>query len=156
MIITGAGGHAKEITGILAELEQTDELYLFDDVSVNAPELIFDLFPVIKDEAGVLKVLSNDPRFILGVGKPALRKKLAAKFLAWGGKMESVISPFARVGKFNVLLGEGLNIMTGAVITQNVVIGKGTLIHINATVHHDSRIGAYCELSPGCHLLGNV
>lgn len=156
MIIVGAGGHAKEITGILAELEQTNDLFLFDDVSLNAPERLFNLFPVIKDEASALKILAEDPGFVIGVGKPALRKKLADKFLNWGGKMESVISPFARIGKFNVVLHEGLNIMTGAVITQNVTIGKGTLVHINATIHHDCNIGEYCELSPGCHLLGNV
>jgi sugar O-acyltransferase (sialic acid O-acetyltransferase NeuD family) len=156
MVIVGAGGHAKELTGILAELDQTSNVYLFDDVSINAPDLIFDRFPVIKDEASVRKALQEDPRFIIGVGKPLYRKKLAEKFLAWGGKLESVISPFARIGMFNVTLEEGLNIMTGAVITQNVSIGKGTLVHINVTIHHDSSVGTYCELSPGCHLLGNV
>ena len=46
--------------------------------------------------------------------------------------------------------------MTGAVITQDIIIGRGTLVHINVTVHHDCRIGEYCELSPGCHILGKA
>jgi acetyltransferase-like isoleucine patch superfamily enzyme len=46
--------------------------------------------------------------------------------------------------------------MAGAVVTQNISIGVGTLVNANATIHHDCRIGDYCELSPGCHLLGNV
>lgn len=156
MIIIGAGGHAKELAGILTELQQTEDICFFDNVSPDPPALLLDRFPIIRDMNVARGQLQKDPRFILGVGKPSLRKKLAAEFRASGGILTSLISPFARVGPYQVRLGEGLNIMTGAVITQNVVIGEGTLVHINTTIHHDCRIGSYCEISPGCHLLGKV
>jgi sugar O-acyltransferase (sialic acid O-acetyltransferase NeuD family) len=156
MIIAGAGGHARELLGILAELKQTDEVYLLDDVSPTAPDAIWERFPVIRSAAEAKDLLSKDPRFIIGVGKPALRQALCEKLMEWGGEPFSLISPFASVGNFNVHLEKGLNIMTYAVITQDVTIGMGTLIHIHATIHHDCTIGKFCELSPGCHLLGNV
>jgi len=156
MVIVGAGGHAKEMLGILAELGQEKEVFFFDNVSRHQPGFLFEQFPIISSEQEIRQILQKDPGFILGVGKPVIRKKLAEEFKAWGGRLVSVISPFARIGRYNVLLGDGLNIMTGAVITQDVAIGEGTLVHVNTTIHHDCRVGSFCELSPGCHVLGKV
>ncbi|MHA4808299.1 acetyltransferase [Flavitalea flava] len=156
MIILGAGGHAKEVLGILAELQLTADVCFYDNIRKEQQEAVYGQFPVIHNEKKAIKALQKDPRFIIGVGKPALREKMANRFLEIGGRLTSVISPFARIGSFEVILEEGLNIMTGAVITQNIIIGKGTLIHINTTIHHDCRIGNFCELSPGCHILGKV
>ncbi|MBS1660106.1 MAG: NeuD/PglB/VioB family sugar acetyltransferase [Bacteroidetes bacterium] len=156
MIILGAGGHAREIIGVLSELEELENLCLYDDVTPHPQATLYDRFPILATKAAAAEALAKDPRFLLGVGKPALRKKLSDDFKSRGGRLTSVISPFARIGRFNVSLGDGLNIMTGAVLTSDIVIGEGTLIHINVTVHHDCIIGDYCELSPGCHILGKA
>ncbi|HTJ53431.1 MAG TPA: NeuD/PglB/VioB family sugar acetyltransferase [Cyclobacteriaceae bacterium] len=156
MIVIGAGGHAKEIAGIFAELHQEDGLIFYDDVTPELPLLLFDRFQILRHPNELRKVFAHDPRFVIGVGNPTVRKMLTEKFIVLGGKPSSIISPFANIGKFNVTLGEGLNIMTGAVITQDVVIGKGTLVHVHTGVHHDCRIGEYCELQPGSHILGHV
>lgn len=156
MVIIGAGGHAKEVLGILAECGQEKDVCFFDNVSVSSPDMLFTLFPIIKSEPEIKAILRKAPEFILGIGKPAMRKKLAEEFRMWGGRLVSAVSPFARIGKYNVSLGDGLNIMTGAIITQDVVIGEGTLVHMNATIHHDCRVGSFCELSPGCHILGKA
>ncbi len=156
MLIIGAGGHAKEIVGILGELGQTDHISFYDDTLTEAPLLLLNKFNILKTEQEAKAAFQSDPRFILGVGKPSARHFLAEKMSALGGQLTSVISPFARIGYFDVALGAGLNVMTGAVITQDVTIGKGCLIHVNATVHHDCRIGEFCEISPGSHILGKV
>lgn len=156
MLIAGAGGHAREIVGVLAELKQLEDVYLFDDVSENLPVAIWNQFPVIRTTAEAREALERNKRFVLGVGKPAHRKALYDKMVALGGIPYSVISPYARIGSFNTVLKNGLNIMTGAVITNDIIIGEGSLIHINATIHHDCRVGIFCELSPGCHLLGKA
>ena len=156
MIIAGAGGHARELLGILDELHLLDGVSLFDDRTGAPQEAIWDTFPVITSSEGLHKALADDNRFIIGVGNPGARKLLCEKLTAAGGQPFSLISPHARIGNFNVVLGQGLNIMTNAVITEDVYIGKGTLVHIAVTIHHDCRIGAFCELSPGCHLLGGV
>ena len=156
MIIAGAGGHAKEVMGILAELQQVEDVFFFDDIAAVALPKVWERYEVIQNSDNLKKIILKDERFIIGVGRPAMRKLLYEKFSSLGGKVFSIISPFAQIGKFHVELEEGLNIMTNAVITQDVKIGKGTLVHINATIHHDCRIGQFCELSPGCHLLGRV
>ncbi len=156
MIVAGAGGHAKEIAGIFNDLNQIERVFFFDDKTLNGDEFIFNRFEIIKTDERVKAEFQNDARFVLGVGNPNVRRALAEKLSALGGILTSVISPFSRIGSFSVTLGEGLNIMTGAVITQQVIIGKGCLINCNAIIHHDCRIGDFCELSPGCILLGKV
>ena len=156
MIIAGAGGHAKEILGIFSECNHGTEIFFYDDVSIDIPDNLFDRFIVLRSEKQARAVLQNDPRFVLGVGNPFARQKLANKFIAWGGQLTSIISPFARIGNHRVMLGDGINVMTGAVITQDIAIGTGSLVHVQSSIHHDSIIGEFCELLPGCHILGNV
>ncbi|HEX3933757.1 MAG TPA: NeuD/PglB/VioB family sugar acetyltransferase [Puia sp.] len=155
MIIAGAGGHARELLGILAESGEK-ETFLFDDVSPDAPATVWGRFRVLRTADEAKAVLAKDPAFIIGVGRPAVRKLLYEKMIALGGDVRAAISPFARIGVYNVQIGPGVNIMTGAVVTQDIQMGTGCLVHCNVTVHHDCRIGDFCELSPGCHILGNV
>ncbi len=155
MIVAGGGGHAKEVIGVLAELN-INEVSFFDDVSAENFNLLLGRFKRVSTMEEITNIFEKDSRFVLGVGNPRLRKTLSTKFINAGGKLESVISPLSNIGKYNVQLGLGLNIMTGAVITQDVVIGEGVLIHLNATIHHDTVIGEYSEISPGCHILGKV
>jgi sugar O-acyltransferase (sialic acid O-acetyltransferase NeuD family) len=102
------------------------------------------------------EIFYKNPDFVLGVGNPGIRKVMAEKLIKAGGNLVSVISPYARIGKYKINLGKGLNIMTGAIITEDASIDDGSLLHVNVSVHHDCRIGKFCELSPGCIILGNV
>jgi sugar O-acyltransferase (sialic acid O-acetyltransferase NeuD family) len=156
MLIVGAGGHAKELLGILKQQKASDGVFFYDDVTKDLPTLLFNQFKILQNEHEAKAVLNGDPRFIVGVGNPIFRFQLAEKFTSWGGELTSLISSSASIGSFNVNLGEGLNIMTGAVVTEGVTVGKGSLIHVQASLHHDSKIGEYCELLPGSHVLGNV
>ena len=40
-------------------------------------------------------------------------------------------------------------------ISSVVTIGDGTLINTHASIHHDSIIGNFVEVSPGARVLGN-
>ena len=156
MLVIGAKGHATEIAGVLAEQNKTDQLFFYDDLSPDIGDLLFGQFKILKSERDVKDLFQRDARFVLGIGKPAHRKLLATKFTQLGGVLTSVISPHAHIGKYDVHLQTGLNVMTGAVITQDVVIGEGTLINTHCSVHHGVRIGPYCELSPGSRVLGRA
>jgi sugar O-acyltransferase (sialic acid O-acetyltransferase NeuD family) len=155
MLVIGAQGHAKEIAGILRQLNESS-VYFYDDVTKDIGETLFDIFPIIRNFKDAEELMKQDPRFILGLGNPKHRTSLADKFRRGGGQLTSIISPLASIGAYHVKLGTGLNIMTGAVITENVVIGEGTLVHTHASVHHDTIVGDFCELSPGCRILGHA
>lgn len=156
MLIAGAGGHAKEILGIFAENNQDENIFFFDDYEGNTETLVFNKFKILKTTQQIKELFAIDNQFVIGIGNPIQRENFVNKLENLGGKLHSIISNKANIGKYNVLLGNGLNVLTGVVITQNVSIGKGTLIHINTTIHHDCIIGNYCEISPSCNILGKV
>jgi sugar O-acyltransferase (sialic acid O-acetyltransferase NeuD family) len=156
MLVIGAGGHAKEVAGVLRESAQWENLFFYDDVTENISPLVWDEFKVLRNVEEAREELKKDPRFVLGIGSPKFRHLLTLKFENLGGILTSAISPYARIGTHGVVLGAGLNVMTNAVITEDISIGKGCLIHIQSSLHHDSVVGEFCELLPGCHVLGKV
>ncbi|MBT1700519.1 acetyltransferase [Fulvivirgaceae bacterium PWU4] len=156
MIVAGASRHAKEILELLHQQESLDDLYFFDDISKGGPELFYGRFPVVKSVEQAAVIFEKDPRFILGLGSPANRWKVASKLRTAGGKLVSVVAATSRTGHFDVSLGEGLNVMEFVMISNSVRIGEGCLVNAFAAVHHDVTVGRYCELSPRATVLGGA
>jgi sugar O-acyltransferase (sialic acid O-acetyltransferase NeuD family) len=156
MLIAGAGGHAIELLEVLRANNYKGEITLFDDVNTRSTGLLFSKFKIIHSAFDLNNYFINNPDFCIGVGNPRTRKFMEAKMVSLGGNLVSIISNDALIGNNDVILGNGLNVMQASVITCSTKIGKGSLIHINASVHHNTIIGEYCELSPGCRILGGV
>ena len=156
MLIIGAKGFAKEVLEVLNQLDDLQNLAFYDDVNIDAPDFLYNQFKVLKtiDEAQNY-FEKTDNRFTIGIGNPVLRKILFEKFAAIGGQFKSTISPLAHIGSFGNTVQLGCNIMTGAVITNDVSISEGVLINLNCTIGHDCSIGKFVELSPGVHISGN-
>ena len=153
MLITGARGMAKELFEVLVQSKYSGKIFFFDDITPGAPAEIYG-YPVLKDVAEAAEVFKQDNAFVLGLGGPVLRKKVADKFKTINGQITSLISPFAKIGKFGNKIGIGCNIMTGVTITNDVTIGEGVLINVNASISHDSIIGDFTEISPGAVIAG--
>jgi sugar O-acyltransferase (sialic acid O-acetyltransferase NeuD family) len=155
MLIIGAKGFAKEVLEVFHQNNNTNNISFYDDVNIDIGKYLFEEFPILKNESEVLKFFTeygND--FTIGIGDPHLRFKIYNKFIQLGGIYISTISPFSRIGNYGNSIGEGSNIMTGTVITNDVKIGKGVLINLNCTIGHDSELEDFVELSPGVHISG--
>jgi sugar O-acyltransferase (sialic acid O-acetyltransferase NeuD family) len=155
MLIIGAKGFAKEVLEVLHQIGETKNLFFFDDISDGLPEKLYEQFEIIKDSRKVVELFQEDNRFVLGLGNPTNRYRLAQQFISLGGELTSVISPFAHIGHYGTKIGRGSNIMTGTIITNDINIGQGCLINLDCTVGHDTIIGKYCELSPSVNISGN-
>lgn len=153
MIIVGAKGFATEVLEIFHQLDALGNLVFYDDTGAASGKL-FGKFEILADEGQAKAHFATDNRFTLGIGKPALRKKLYDKFTALGGEFFSVISPSAEIGSYGVTIGEGCNILSGAVFSNNVAIGKGCIVYYKAIITHDCEVGDFVEISPGATLLG--
>lgn len=156
MLIGGAGRHAKDLLLLLNELENDREIVFFDDVADDLSEYIFGKYRILRsiDEAQIL--FKTDNNFSLGLGGTYARKALSNKLNEIGGLLTSVISNNSLIGNFDVHLDNGLNIMPYSVISNSVSIGKGSLINISTKIHHDVKIGKFCDLAPGATILGGV
>lgn len=155
MLIVGAKGFAKEVLEIFHQKDETKNLCFYDDVSSDIPDFLYNQFKVLKNEEEAQEYFEKtSPEFVLGIGNPKLRFKLTEKFQNLGGKLTSSISSFAEIGSFGIQIGEGCNILGGVKISNDVKIGRGTIIYYNSIITHDVTIGEFCEISPGATLLG--
>lgn len=156
MIIIGSKGFAKEILEIFLQNNKLNDIAFFDNVSLDLPKLLYGNFPIITNTEGIIAFFEKNGRdYCIGVGNPKVRYKLSNFFDSFGGNLCSVISPYARIGGFGTEYKEGVNIMTGTVVTNDVKIGKGVLINLNCTIGHDTIVGDFTEISPGAHISGN-
>lgn len=155
MIIIGAKGFAKEVLEIYSQMGYDKKIYFYDDINHDLRESLFDKFKILKTLEEVELIFKNeDNRFSIGIGDPKLRYIIGIKFKDIGGNLFTVVSPYARIGCFGNRIGDGVIIMTGTVITNDIKICEGVLINLNCTIGHDSLIGKYSELSPGVHISG--
>ena len=156
IIILGAGGHAKVlieallkssavITGIVdpnPTLVGTKIL----GVSVIGGDEVVEEFP--PSEVCLVNGLGS-------VGLPLGRQLLYEQFKGLGYNFTTVVHPSAVVAS-DVVLGEGAQVMAGAVIQTGSKIGCNVIINTHASVDHDCIIGNYVHLAPGVTLSGDV
>lgn len=155
MIIIGAKGFAKEILEILHQNNHLQGLAFYDDINLAESNLLFKKFPVLRNERQVQEHFQQfGNNFTLGIGKPKLRKNLHHKFVKFGGLNTTVISKKSDIGSYDVEIGEGCNILSGAVISNSVTLGKANIIYYNSIITHDVITGDFVEISPGVKLLG--
>lgn len=150
MLIAGAKGLAKQLLEITHGTDLEQGLVLYDQ---NPAIRNLYQFPVLNDLEAVRAHFRHDPRFNLGVGKPAIRKKVFDQMEACGGSIFSLISSKATLSK-DVELEPGVSILTNSILENGSRIGKGTLINLAALVCHDVQVGQFSEISPGAILLG--
>lgn len=154
MLIIGAKGLAKELLEVCKNTNHLKDLVFYDSINKDK-SLLYDEFPIIHDEASVINYFTTtDKRFILGLGNIKYRVQLSKKFVEFGGKPMSLLSPDAIISSFDVILEQGIVIMPGAIISNGVSIGENCLIYFNSIVTHDVTIGKNSIISPGATILG--
>jgi sugar O-acyltransferase (sialic acid O-acetyltransferase NeuD family) len=157
MLIIGAKGFAKEVLETFNQQKKTEKIAFYDDVNEDIGDYLYNEFTILKNLEEVKKHFHEfGTNFTIGVGIPSIRKQLYNKFLKLGGKYSSTISPCAKVGSYDVLIGDGTNILSNAIISNSVIIGKGCIIYYGVIITHDCKVGDFVELSPNATLLGKV
>ncbi len=156
-----AGGHGRVLIDILRRCGKTVTGLTDDDAALHGTSL--DGVPIIGAQetllgrAGgdllVVNALGNKPR----TGDSGLRPRRALflRFKEKGFRFETVVSPDASVSA-RVLLNEGVQVVTGAIVHPGCLIGANTIINTGAQVDHDCRIGDHCHIAPAAVLCGEV
>ena len=153
IIIVGAGGHAKVVLETLRQ-DGTEVLGLVDsDPEMNGASLLG--VPIIGGDDAVAEYSPHDVRLTIGLGSISQRRKLFGDFKDQAYEFANVIHPAAVVSNV-AQLGEGVQIMAGAIIQADARIGDNVIINTGATVDHDCVIGGHVHIAPGATLAGNV
>jgi sugar O-acyltransferase (sialic acid O-acetyltransferase NeuD family) len=93
--------------------------------------------------------------YILGIGRPAVKRAIAARFEAAGWRAASAIHPAAVVGT-HVRIGQGVVVCGGAQVSTNVALGRYVHINPNATIGHDAQLRDFVSVNPGAIVSGEV
>ncbi|MBQ9480388.1 MAG: acetyltransferase [Selenomonadaceae bacterium] len=154
IIMLGAGGHAKVLLDILIDAG-ANVLGILDRDPDVAP--IFDI-PIIGTDDDISRYAPAEIDLINGlgsVGVVGVRFKIYQKFKALGYNFRRVTHPQAIISARSIL-GEGVQIMAGAVINAGTVVGANSIINTRASIDHDCRIDEHVHIAPGCVLSGGV
>lgn len=149
MLLLGAGRHAKEVIDILLNLGwNTGDLLCFADYTTHSTVC------GIRTTTSEVDALLHS-QFTLASGSSSLRELFYYRALDWGLVPSSLIASTARVSSL-ATLAFGLNIMEYVYVGPNSLIGTGTLLNTNCSIHHDVSVGTFCEIAPGARVLGGV
>ena len=92
---------------------------------------------------------------IVAIGNNKIRKKVTEEVQESLFTLVSLIHPSAVISD-NVTIGRGSVVMPNVVINTHATIGQGAIINTSVVVEHENEIGAFAHLSPNVALGGAV
>ena len=157
VIIIGASEHAKVIVDIFEKEGHTNIVGFVDSNKQIGSEHAG--YPILGNEEIISELLNKYPgcKLFIAIGDNWTRKQVKDKIDTLVPKTEyiSAIHPSAIIGK-NVVIGNGVAIMAGAIINPYSQIDSFSIINTRSSVDHDCIIGKFSNLAPGVTLGGNV
>lgn len=156
VIVLGAGGHAKVLIDALQVLS-VNIIGATDPDPKKIGTSILNI-PVIGTDEAVMEYSQEEILLVNGLGsirQPGVRTQLFAHFKKRGYSFASVIHPAATLAA-GAKLGEGVQIMAGAIVQTGCRIGDNSILNTGAAVDHDCIIGDHVHLAPRVTLSGGV
>lgn len=154
VVVLGGGGHAFVV--IEALLCANVEVIGFTSRRDDYADILG--VPLLGDDDALIKLKHDGvEHFAVGmgsVGDTFLRRKLAETGLSAGLKPFTVVHTKAIIAR-GVELGQGVQVMAGAIINPSSSIGDFSIINTGAIVEHHCSVGAFSHVSPSSTLLGN-
>ena len=157
--IVGAGGHGREILDIILNNSQAGDVLkpvgFIDDDPIKKGKYI-DGYQVISTIDEIERHVDGASiSLVCGIGNPELNRKISERLSRLNYQFATVISNKSDISN-NVTLGKGTIIFPSVTINTGCIIGNFVTVNVGTTVSHDSNIGDYCNINPGVHIAGNV
>lgn len=152
LVIIGAGGFAREVAWLIEELNRASNssLHLYGMIG----EANSHIQP-LGDDAWAFAHLPAGTHFVVAIGDPGLRKRLAIQYQNHGFQSVALEHPGVQ-HSHSVRIGQGSILCAGTTLTTDIQIGEHVIINLHCTIGHDSIIGDYSTLAPGVHVSGGV
>lgn len=156
LILVGTGGHAKVVLAMLDRLGLTVEGAVTADTALHGGQFL--RLPVLGGDEVIWARPPGSVLLVNGIGsvRPmGPRRAVFEAFAERGYSFAQVIDPAAVVAG-DSFLGEGIQIIAGAVVQPGCVIGANSIINTRAVLDHDCQLGRHVHLAPGATLSGGV
>jgi sugar O-acyltransferase (sialic acid O-acetyltransferase NeuD family) len=160
LVIIGCGGFGREAADVVDAINRVSPTWQFagfvDDhpSAENVARVERRGSTVIGGLADVSNLRGPAMHFVVGVGSPAVRARLATAAETEGWTAATLIHPFAVVGA-NVILGSGTVICAHSAIGSDVTVGRHVHLDRAAQVGHDSVLGDFVTAHPAAVVSGN-
>ena len=161
IVVVGAGGFGRETLDVIEAL----------NAGGAALELVGVIDPAARDldrerlavrEVPLLGAFEEwreqargDERFVVGIGAPAVRRRVAASLHDAGFRAATLIHPSAVIGT-RTRIGEGVVITAGVQVSTNVEIGAHVHLNPASVIGHDAALADFVSVNPGAIVSGNV
>lgn len=156
VLIVGGGGHAKVLVEALLANAAIIAGIMDADSALLGKQVLG--VPVLGDDQLLDEYPTDAVRLVNGIGSTGLpvgRRGIFERFTARGFGFATVVHPSAVIAS-DAELGEGAQVMAGAVLQPGCRIGANVIINTRASVDHDCIIGDHTHIAPGVTLSGGV
>jgi len=151
--ILGAGAMAREVFSIYKDLGKSDMIFGFIEENCRRKGVKIYGKPIY-DSSIIGDLAIDETLLICAIGSPK-RKRWVNELENRGFNFDTVIHPTASIG-LSVNIGTGCIICQNVVLTCDIEIGKHTIVNVGSTISHDCRIGNFVTISPGVNIGGRV
>jgi sugar O-acyltransferase (sialic acid O-acetyltransferase NeuD family) len=160
-IVLCAGGHARVvIEALLSRGRRPSAVTDRDSARVGT---FLGGIPITGPDEDILKLKVDSVELANGLGNRASRsgpglsdrRDLFGRFAGLGYAFP-VISHATAVIASDASLGDGAQVMAGAIIQPAARIGRNVLVNTRAVVEHDCQVGDHAHVAPGAVLCGGV
>lgn len=160
IVIFGAGGQAREVAQIVADLNQLHgNPWHLHGFLVDPGQAALAPKPLQAPVLGGPDWLVDHPdvQVVVAVGDPAGRRSVVQRLCAQqpAVRFATLVHPRAWLAG-SVTLGEGSVVFAGVLVNAHATIGKHASLNLAATISHDCELGHFVSLGPGAHLAGCV
>jgi sugar O-acyltransferase (sialic acid O-acetyltransferase NeuD family) len=160
--VVGAGGFGREVVDVIEAVNASSEAPPWQLLGVVDDSITKENLGRLEDRSirhlgSIEEFLSSGERrtaFIIGIGAPLVRRRIAQRLEAAGHPAATLIHPTVTCGS-RVVVGEGSVLCAGVRLTTNIRIGRHVHINLNTTVGHDTTIGDFVSLNPLASISGD-
>ena len=153
IIIIGGGGHARMLIDALLE-SGTQPLGYIDPLEPPQPH---PDIPWLGDNDKLLEHPPESAALANGFGSvldTEPRNEIYLRFKGLGYRFVDVIHPRAVLSQRAVTMGNGVQILAGAVVNTGTRLGDNVLIDSRALVEHDCELDSHAHVASGAVLCG--
>lgn len=154
VLLYGAGGHALVCLEVLRQDPSIEVVFAITDTGSGRSDLGLE----VRAASAVLQKLTQSDQsatFCVAIGANAARQRIVKNLTESGHLLTLAVSRSATVSP-SAQLGDGVQILPGAVVMAAVRLGDGVIVNTNASVDHDGVIGDYVHIAPGVAIAGDV
>jgi sugar O-acyltransferase (sialic acid O-acetyltransferase NeuD family) len=153
LVIIGAGGHAKVVVDTALACGWTIAGLTNADSGRDGERVLGQC--ILGSDEKITNLPTAEYALAIGVGEVAVRRRLYQRFQSQGYVFPTLIHPRSSVSSF-ASVGEGAQIMAGAIVQADVSIGINVVVNTSASIDHDCILDDHTFISPGVVLAGEV